>query len=46
MDSDSDQFWIWAIIIIIILFLMSGTNDNPYDTCYDADPSQYQDIVC
>jgi hypothetical protein len=48
MDSNSDRFWIWAIIIIIVLFAMSSSSDSDssYDNCYDADPTQWTDIVC
>jgi hypothetical protein len=46
MDSNSDRYWIWAIIIIIVLFAMSSNSDSSYDNCYDADPTQWTDIVC
>jgi hypothetical protein len=45
-DNDTNIIW-WIIGIIILLAVFSGTsNANPYDTCYDADPTQYTDMVC
>lgn len=48
MSNNNDSNLIWWIIGIIILlaWLSTPSNDNPYDTCYDADPTQYTDYVC
>lgn len=45
-SKDTNIVW-WIIGIIILLAWLSGpANDNPYDTCYDADPTQWTDMVC
>jgi hypothetical protein len=43
--SNSTVFWVVAIIIIWILISSSGSS-NSWDNCYDADPTQYTDMVC
>jgi hypothetical protein len=43
--SNSAVFWIVLIIVLWILIGSSG-NSATWDNCYDADPTQYTDMVC
>jgi hypothetical protein len=51
MDKDANIVW-WIIGIIIVLSLLGGTasSGNDYDgyytDCYDADPTQWTEMVC
>lgn len=47
MSKDESYIFWWIIVIVLLLIgLSSNSNSNPYDTCYDADPTQYTDMVC
>lgn len=48
MEDDKYIKIIFAIIIIgILFFAFNSETDNPYgEGCYDADPTQYVDVIC
>lgn len=45
MDNDRTIIY-WIIAIIVILALAGGSDDSSYDGCYDADPTQWTEMVC
>lgn len=49
MNKDESYIFWWIVVILLLIISLSstsGTNSDPYDTCYDADPTQWTDIVC
>lgn len=45
MDKDSNIIW-WIIGFIILMAWLSSPSDTSYDGCYDADPTQWTEMVC
>ena len=45
MTDDSNFIW-WIIGIVLVMLWLSGSSDSSYDNCYDADPTQWTDMVC
>jgi len=44
--SDESKI-VWGILgIILLLALLSGPSDGYEDNCYDADPTQWTEMVC
>ena len=46
-EKDTSIIW-WIIGIILLLAWFSGgdSSSDYYDGCYDADPTQWTDMVC
>ena len=44
-EKDTSIIW-WIIGIILLLAWFSGSDSDYYDGCYDADPTQWTDMVC
>jgi hypothetical protein len=43
--DDSNLIW-WIIGIILVLLWLGSSSEPSYDNCYDADPTQWTDMVC
>lgn len=47
MDNDESRFWTIIAVALGLLFLWAMMQPPEYgDNCYDADPTQWTDIIC
>ena len=45
MDNDTNIIW-WIIGILLFVAWISNSGSSSYDGCYDADPTQWTEMVC